>query len=418
MRMNPAIVDRLNSACPALRAAQLGSLLNDLDSLFLGMIRGTWYFVDPWFGNDGNDGLTPETALKSIVTAYARCKDGNGDGIALMSAGTQSINTSSYLKSTLNWTKSGITVIGIASGTRKGSRARISTTKVTSTGTTFAQTAHTITREVGSFINDGWVVGMTGYIADSGSNDGATFTVTQVSALTVTVTETLNVQSKAQTVSCVLSSYLAEVIKVPGANNAFFDISVGNYGDQVGALGAVTVKGERNYFDRCHILGACNAVPAAQAGAFDLKFGDNGSENTFERCTIGSNTIIRAAANGNIVLAGTAAATAPDRNAFYDCDILAWSDTAGKGAIKSDGALSMQGVLVFSRCRFMNWNDNGIGNLDSAFIGTKPTSGAILMDSCSLVGWTAWDSVAGNDMVYVANSAAVASGGGGIATTV
>jgi hypothetical protein len=40
------------------------------------------------------------------------------------------------------------------------------------------------------------------------------------------------------------------------------------------------------------------------------------------------------------------------------------------------------------------------------------------MDCCSLVGWAAWDSVGGNDMVYVANSAAVAAGAGGIATTV
>ncbi|RDE12125.1 MAG: hypothetical protein C4K49_10610 [Candidatus Thorarchaeota archaeon] len=416
--MDTSIKERLNGACPALKAAQLGTLLDSFEGFLPSMVRGTWYFVDPTAGDNAADGLTPDTAVKDIVAAYAKCVDGAGDGIVLMSAGTTSAGTTSYLKQTLTWAKSGITVLGLASGTRRASRARIASKEITSSGTTFAQAANAITRETGSFVTDGWVVGMKGYIADSGSNNGATFTVTSVDALSLGVSETLNVQTKAQTVSCVLTSYLPSDITVSGSNNAFFNVSIGNYGSQVGSLGGVKVTGARNYFDRVHMLGACHATPAAQTGAYDLDLGDGGEENTFERCTFGSNTIIRAAANGNISFSGSSAATAPDRNAFYDCDILSYSDTAGKGAIISNGATSMQGVTVFARCRFMNWNDNGIGALTSAFIGTKPTSGAILIDACSLVGWSAWDSVAGNDMVYVANSAAVASGGGGIATTV
>jgi len=416
--MESQLIERLNTACPALKAAQLGSLLDDFQGMLPGLIRGTWYFVDPKTGDNSKDGLSPATAVKDIETAYLRCKDGEGDGIAVLSAGTTSAHTTSYLKKTLVWAKSGITVIGVASGSRMASRARIASKEITSTGTTFAQAAHAITRETGSFIADGWVVGMKGYIADSGSNNGATFTVTEVSALSMTVSETLNVQTKAQTVSCVLTSYLPNVLTVSGSNNAFFNISIGNYGSQAGAIGGLLVTGARNYFDRCHLLGACATAPAATTGAYDIKLDDGASENTFERCVIGSNTVIRAAANGNIAFAGSAAGTAPDRNAFYDCDILSYSETSGKGAIISESATSLQGVAIFARCRFINWNDNGIGALTSAFIGTKPTSGAILMDCCSLVGWAAWDSVGGNDMVYVANSAAVAAGAGGIATTV
>jgi hypothetical protein len=91
---------------------------------------------------------------------------------------------------------------------RAAYRTKLKTIKyATSTSTTMAQTANTITRETGSFITDGWSVGMTGKIADSGSNNGATFTVSgTVAALTLTVTETLIAQTKAQTVSCVLTS--------------------------------------------------------------------------------------------------------------------------------------------------------------------------------------------------------------------
>ena len=45
-----------------------------------------------------------------------------------------------------------------------------------------SQAAHSIDRETGSFITDGWVVGMKGLIADSGTNNGASFTVTAVAA--------------------------------------------------------------------------------------------------------------------------------------------------------------------------------------------------------------------------------------------
>lgn len=78
---------------------------------------------------------------------------------------------------------------------------------LTPANTAIAQTTGTITRETGSFITDGWADTMTGTIADSGSNNGATFTVVTAAALTLTVSETLTAQTKAQTISCVLTSY-------------------------------------------------------------------------------------------------------------------------------------------------------------------------------------------------------------------
>jgi hypothetical protein len=380
-------------------------------------IRGTWYYVDPYGGANVNDGLQINSAVADLNTAYNLCGDGAGDGIILLSGGTTSANTTSYLKQTLLWSKTGITVVGVSSGTRVFGRARIANKEVTTTSSVIAEAANTFTRDSGSFLTDGWVIGMKGSVANSGSNNAATFTVTNVTDLVMTFSETFNVQSKAQVGSDVITSSIATLITVSGNNNSFNNVHVGNFSTNGASTGCLKVTGSRNAFNGCHFIGAGHATPAATAGANDLEL--VGDENTFARCTFGDDTIIRASTNGNILLNGTGTGTGNGwRNRFYDCDIFSYSATAGKGAIKSGGANSCNGFIVFSRCRFFNWTPNGLTLLTSAFIGTKITSGQLLMDGCSLVGWSAWDSVAANDNVYIGNSAAVASGAGGIATSV
>lgn len=94
--------------------------------------------------------------------------------------------------------------------TDKSLMASISTTSNLSSSSVISQGAHTIDRETGSFITDGWVTGYTGYITDSGANNGALFTVTgTVTALSLTVIETLTMQTKAQAGACVLTRYSA-----------------------------------------------------------------------------------------------------------------------------------------------------------------------------------------------------------------
>jgi hypothetical protein len=382
-----------------------------VEGVRLPFIRGTWYYVDPKSGNNLYSGENISEAVADIETAYGLCTDGAGDGIILLSRGsTTAADTTSYMKHSLAWTKSGITVVGVAAPVGMYGRARVANVEVaTSSLTTCAQTASTITREAGSFITDGWVVGMTGKIVDSGSNNGSTFTVTEVAALTLTVSETLNVQSKAQTISTTLTSYCPEIILVSGHNNAFLNVNIGNWSSHALALGGVKVTGNRNYFGNCHMVGAGHATPGAVATAYDIQ--DEGQENVFERCIFGTDTVLRAAANANVVFDGGAW-----RSRFIDCDFISYSETAGHGAIKSYDATAMSGVHIFTRCRFIAWKPNGMGSLTSAFIGTKPNSGQILIDSCSLLGWAVWDSVGGNDTVWIANSHAVASGAGGIAT--
>jgi hypothetical protein len=377
-------------------------------------IRGQWFFVNPDTGDNDRDGLTVDEAVADLLTAYNRCTSGAGDGIVLFSAGTgTAADTTSYLKQSLAWSKHGVTLFGLAAPVSMYGRARVANVEVVTTALeTCAQTANAITREAGSFLTDGWVAGMKGVIVDSGSNNAATFTVTVAEALSLTVSETLNVQTKAETVSTTLTSYIPEMVLVSGDNNRFLNFNIGNWSSHALSLGGIKVTGNRNYFGMGHAVGAGHATPGAVATAYDLLV-DGGQENDFERITFGTDTILKAAANAEIVFDGTAY-----RTRFRDCDILCYSETAGKGAVKSMDATALSGFQVFSRCRFMAWKPNGLGALTSAFIGTKPTSGQILMDACSLVGWAAWDSVGANDTVYIGNSAAVASGAGGIATAV
>ena len=106
--------------------------LNDwLEKLegFLGLpfISGQWFFVDVQNGTSGGSGLDPVNAVNSLKAAYDLCTSGAGDGICIISKGTTTATTTSYLTAALNWTKWGITVYGACAPTRFSQRARVST---------------------------------------------------------------------------------------------------------------------------------------------------------------------------------------------------------------------------------------------------------------------------------------------------
>lgn len=387
-------------------------------------IRGRWFGVDPFGVTNGDSPV--EMGLAAVYTtlldAYNACTDGVGDGIVLFSGGTgTSSQTTSYLKASLAWSKSGITMFGVSSGTRLYGRARIANVEVTTGASTvlaFVQGAapvkDKITRTTGSFITDGFVAGQMLRVNTTGNGaDGTAFVIGTVEALTLTLTssDTLVTETAGAAGSSTVNSYNAEMIVVSGHNNAFINVHVGNFSSDAAAVGCLKVTGNRNAFVNCHFIGAGHATPAAVATAYDLEL-NAAQETTFERCVFGTDTIIRAATNGNIRFD-----TNVWRSRFYGCEVISHSDTSTKGAILCADATGLEGVQIFDHCQFINWNVNGIGNIASLFIGTKPTSGAILLHEPAVVGYTAIDSVGGNDMVYVAGYA-VAAGAGGLSTTV
>lgn len=90
-------------------------------------IRGEWFFVDPQAGASTNDGKSYNNPFANITSAYAACTSGAGDGICIISSGTTTAHTTSYLLDgeEIDWTKNAITVFGLSSGTREFGRARI-----------------------------------------------------------------------------------------------------------------------------------------------------------------------------------------------------------------------------------------------------------------------------------------------------
>jgi hypothetical protein len=206
-----------------------------------------------------------------------------------------------------------------------------------------------------------------------------------------------------------MTSYIADLIDVTGDNNRFINLDIANFSSHALSLGGLKVSGNRNYFANDHIIGAGHATPGAVATARDILL-DGAEEAVFEGCVIGTDTVLKAAANAEIVVDGDS-----KRIRFSDCEILCNSATAGKGALKSMDATAWTGVILFDRCRFSMWNENGMGtddDGDSWFIGTAPTSGCVWLNASAELGWAAWDSVAGNDRVYTSNGAVHAATGG------
>ena len=401
---------------PGLRPGERDGLQHISGTGGLPPILGKWFFVDKTSGDDNRDGRSPDNAFAELRAAYDACTSGAGDGICLFSRGTSASATSSRMTFPLVWSKHAITVIGVSSGGRMFNRARVSNTdNTTGSITTIAfPTGTTITDSASAFVTNGFVVGdVLTILTNDTTNDGSSAIVTAVTAGTLTCgAETFTVQTAGTVGAATISSFNAQLIDLTGDNNRFENLSIVNHSADAASLGSVRISGNRNSFKNVHMIGAGHATPGAVATASHL-FINGGQENFFEGCTFGTDSVLWASTNAPILFDANSW-----RNGFYDCDVVLYSKTSGGGAIKSTDATSMEGFQKFARCRFINWNENGLTALTSAFIGTKPTSGYILMDACSLVGWSAWDSVGANNTIYIANSDATASGAGGIATTI
>ena len=88
-------------------------------------IHGTWFFVDPTDGSNSKNGRTRATAVADLPTAYGKCTTGRGDGICHISRGITTAGCSSYLTESLDWSKWGITVVGLSAPTMYAQRSRI-----------------------------------------------------------------------------------------------------------------------------------------------------------------------------------------------------------------------------------------------------------------------------------------------------
>jgi hypothetical protein len=174
---------------------------------------------------------------------------------------------------------------------------------------------------------------------------------------------------------------LTPVITFSGNGCMVRDVQIYNGKDADTDSGAAIVSGSRNKFSRVLFTGMAHATPAARAGSYSLKL--TGSENEFEDGAIGLDTVIRAAANAELWISGSAA-----RNSFRRNRIFSYSETAGKVLVLIDG---MDRWVEFEDCVFQNFWENWGGSLTNAMSITATSTHQILMKGKNLlVGVSGW----------------------------
>lgn len=397
---------------------RLNEALNDV-ALYgsLPFISGKWFFVNPSIGTSRAGGETIKNPVDTIETAYDRCISGRGDGICVMSYGITTAGTTSYLTKTLNWSKHGITVVGIAAPSIMYGRARIANKKIT-TGSistisfTDSGTADYITDSASGFLTAGFEVGQKIRVdSTSNTNDGV-YTILSVTASRITLTTDDSLTTEAEGAegagATTITNYLTDIIDVQGDNNTFINLHIANFDTDELAVGGLKVTGNRNTFINVHAIGAGGASAAATHRSLELT---SCEEIRFVNCVFGTDTVDRGNnASCEILLGATVY-----RVTFENCMTLAYvSSGTAHGAIKSSGATALGRDLILKDFNALCFATAQA----SAFIGTAPTAGKIyIIGNSSSCGYSAWDSSTSNLMVYVGVPTHAANAAGGIPTT-
>ena len=154
----------------------------------------------------------------------------------------------------------------------------------------------------------------------------------------------------------------------------------------------LTVSGGRNLFEDCDIqgMGDTDGASAADTGSRSLLVTKTG-ENTFRRCTIGLDTVVRSVANYSVEFLGV---TAPlPRNVFEKCIFAQLSSSAQASAlyVAAGGTAGIDRYQIFEDCIFMNCPKatgylaaTGVLRLGAA------QGGIFLFTNPACVGFTGW----------------------------
>lgn len=200
---------------------------------------------------------------------------------------------------------------------------------------------------------------------------------------------------------------MLQLITLSGAGCIFKNLKIVNESDNAANAGAMVVSGERNYFENVFFAGMANATalgPATRAGGFSLAV--SGAENTFKDCYIGLDTIVRSAANSELIVSA-------ERNRFVHCDIRSNSVTAGKFLVSIDSTADLRDIL-FDGCLFMNYTTNWATGITDAFHFTGAgNTHYVILKECALVGvGTGW----GDVVTHIYTADPQPNAGAGIAT--
>jgi hypothetical protein len=164
------------------------------------------------------------------------------------------------------------------------------------------------------------------------------------------------------------------------------------------SIGAVLVSGQRNHFYNCHFAGIGHAT---QDVATNYSLSLTGSENVFEDCTIGLDTISRATATYEIYMSGGAT-----RNIFRKCRIVSYAGAAAYTFI----TVPVNGLdrwNLFEDCQFINMPTGVAAGTTMtqgfAITGGGSPDGCLILKDCKFIGMAASESAASDKLYYFAN---------------
>lgn len=160
--------------------------------------------------------------------------------------------------------------------------------------------------------------------------------------------------------------------------------------DQLGLI-CCSVTGDRNYFENVHFAGGGISTIADDAGMRSLKL-SGASENVFNNCVIGLDTVDRATtANAELEFDNGSQSDGCARNVFDRCVLT----TYGSGAhamviVDADG---IDRYALFRDCTFINAIQSGTTALTECFSCTANSSpgGAIILQNPLSYGCGPWE---------------------------
>lgn len=165
------------------------------------------------------------------------------------------------------------------------------------------------------------------------------------------------------------------------------------------------VSGSRNAFLNVHFAGGGHATQAIDGGA-SLRI-SGGSENLFENCTVGVDTIAAATGMAALLFAATGGAA---RNTFRNCHFNLLAGNAGARFVETMGNAGIDRFTVFDQCVFSNLASTA---MTQAFVFSADSDPAnkrfLLKGDNPLIGATDWDAD-NRGMLYL--TAGTSTGGG------
>ena len=194
------------------------------------------------------------------------------------------------------------------------------------------------------------------------------------------------------------TSIVTPQLTVSGNGCTFANISLfeGTSEDSV-ASECVRVTGSRNYFWNVAMMNLgdnTNGHSGDEANSCHLKI-SGGSENVFDNCYIGLDTAPRSTTNANVELVSAAT-----RNIFRNCFFPMFADASTPTFIKIDGAGDIDRFAHFQNCMFFNAVGSTATTVAQVANVHASAGGLVLLDYCSNVGVTEWETAASGN-VYI-----------------